>query len=350
MLKTKRAGWPRSWRENTWLSQLLQPLAWGYAGWVKQRQASAKPQPSARPIVVVGNIVVGGTGKTLMLCWLIEQCLRLGIKVGVVSRGYGGSFVDPQPVHLGSSAEQVGDEPLMLRQLGVPVVVAKRRILAVERLLHDHPELDFILSDDGLQHYELPRDLELCLFAGEPALGNARMLPAGPLREPLSRLDQVDWVICKSSIPKVLEPWQPMLMTLQAMPLKALPNSLANPDMPPQMTDLVVAYCGIGQPESFFSLLQAQGWQFEPMALPDHGFLDHQQRQSLLGRTVLMTTKDAIKLRHETLLFDAWEVPVRAAFSPADTARFMPTLLNLLSPSVAARVRSKDDQHDPRHA
>lgn len=347
MLKTNWVGWPQSWRRTTWISIVLQPFALIYAAIGYWRQQSIKPQRCACPVVVVGNIVVGGSGKTLMLSWLIEQCQRLDIKVGVISRGYGAQSMSVQPVNLDSDCLQVGDEPLLLRHMNVPVVVAKRRILAAARLLQDHPDLDLVLSDDGLQHYELKRDLELCLFAGEPGIGNARLLPAGPLREPLNRLNRVDWVICKSQIPDVLKPWSPLLMTLQAQSLRALPNSLANPQTPPSVAHRVVALCGIGQPDSFFNLLHNQGWRFDSIALPDHAVLDAERRQSLVGRIVLMTTKDAIKLRNETLAFEAWEVPVRAVFSNFDRDRILHSLVNLLSPQVADRLYFKDKQHEP---
>lgn len=318
------------WQKKTGLSNLLQPLSWIYASALKYHRRSWHRSVCPPPVVIVGNIVVGGSGKTLLLSGLIKLCQQHGLRVGVISRGYRGRAVGPVSVMPNSDPSVVGDEPLMIRQLGVPVVVAKRRLQALQTLLQDDPEIDLVLSDDGLQHYALPRDLELCLFDGQQVVGNGRMIPAGPMRESLDRLNQVDLVICKTNIPDLLQPWQPLLMSIKPLALKALPNSLADPTQPPTQQDPVIALCGIGQPESFFSLLRNAGWQFEPMALPDHAGIDDALKASLTGRTVLMTSKDAIKLRDETLQWHAWEVPVEAEFSVADQSRLLESLHHVL--------------------
>jgi tetraacyldisaccharide 4'-kinase len=306
------------------------PLSWGFGKLAQRRQTNTDAVRFNRPVVVIGNIVVGGTGKTLLLCWLIQQCQSLGIRVGVVSRGYRGRTPRPVSVELDSDPKWVGDEPLFIRQLNVPVVVARRRVVAVHQLLQSHPELDLVLSDDGLQHYEMSRDVEICCFDGHQSVGNGRLLPAGPMREPLARLNRVNWVVCKSEIPESLKPWRPILMSVKPSAFKPLPNSLADPDHPPSPADSVIALCGIGQPESFFQMLRQQGWNIEPMALPDHAALSESQKEQLAGRVVLMTTKDAIKLRQVSLLCQAWEVPVQAHFAADDQARILATLTQLL--------------------
>lgn len=323
---------------------MLQPMAWVYGQVVSQRTSFHAPSAFACPIIVIGNIVVGGTGKTLLLSWLIVQCQNLGLKVGVVSRGYGGRSAAPTSVHIDSDPQQVGDEPLMIRQLGVPVVVAKQRSAAVKKLLRAHPELDLVFSDDGLQHSALPRDLEICLFDGVQSIGNGKLLPAGPLREPLARLNQVDWVICKSAVPAELKPWQPITMHLKALPLKALANSLAVASAPPEQNERIIALCGIGQPDSFFALLRQLGWEFEPFALPDHAVLNTSILTQLTDRTVLMTSKDAIKLRHIQLPCRAWELPVSAHFASSDQDRILNSIQQLLPTSTAHPF--KDHDHD----
>lgn len=335
-MKIKTTGWPRFWQKATWQSQLLQPIAWAY-GWLAERRARSTDVPSGRcSVVVVGNIVVGGSGKTLFLSWLISQCQRLGIKVGVVSRGYGGRARAPCFVEPDSDPHWVGDEPLLLRQLDVPVVVAQQRSAALDALLSDHPHLDLVLSDDGLQHYAMPRDMEICMFDGQQSIGNGRLLPAGPLREPLARLNSVDWIICKSEIPTELLPWQPLLMKIKPMTLKALPNSLADPNQPPTNQQEVVAICGIGQPESFFKLLIQHGWTLIPIALADHAHMTQALHDSLRGHTVLMTSKDAIKCRNVQLPYVAWEVPVMADFSVPDQQRILQSMLALIATEKAS--------------
>jgi len=211
-------------------------------------------------------------------------------------------------------------------------------MLAVNQLIRDFPEVELVLSDDGLQHYAMPRDLEICLFDGAQSIGNGRMLPAGPLRESLSRLNHVDWIICKAHIPEALTRWQPILMALRPLPLKALPNSLANPEKPPLKHEPVVALCAIGQPDSFFTLLADEGWQFEPIALPDHAQINAEVHAKLAGRTVLMTTKDAIKLRGQKLGWQAWEVPVQAEISRTDRDRILESIKQLLPVQMHQQV------------
>lgn len=153
------------------------------------------------PLIVVGNITVGGTGKTPMILWLIEHCRRRGLRVGVVSRGYGAKPPQlPWRVEAGHSAEVAGDEPLLIVQrTGVPLMIDPDRSAAVKALLASEP-LDLILSDDGMQHYRLARDLELVLIDAARGLGNKRCLPAGPLREPIERLKSVDGVLFNGAL------------------------------------------------------------------------------------------------------------------------------------------------------
>lgn len=249
---------------------------------------------SSIPLVVVGNITVGGTGKTLFISWLWKWLAEQGIRAAIISRGYGGHhehdvmLVDKQCV-----PEVVGDEPCMLARQGIgPIVVSARRKLAID-YVETHLDVDMIVSDDGLQHYAMQRDLELVLLDGDRGLGNGRLLPAGPLREPATRLSEVDYLFSKGEDRH----------KLGARMIELNPGILQplNPDeggAPPKPGDKVHAVAGIGNPESFFSILEKMG--YEPVR---HPFRDHAQYQvddlqfpdSL---PLVMTEKDAVKCKH----------------------------------------------------
>ncbi|TGG95582.1 tetraacyldisaccharide 4'-kinase [Natronospirillum operosum] len=336
-------SWPAHWQQVTPLTRLARPLAalYGRLSALHQRQLLRRRQPLPVPVIVVGNIVVGGTGKTPMIGWLADWLRAQGHNPGIVSRGHGGRERGPSLVQQQDSAARVGDEPLLLaHQTGCPVAVGRRRPEAARHLLQKHPEVDVLISDDGLQHLALDRQCELCLFDAEAGYGNGELIPAGPLREPLSRLNSVDLVICKGSTraaaSSALAPWQPLTMALQLGALRALSPTASRPvPTPASQTEPVVALCGIGQPESFFRLLRAEGWALEPLALSDHGVLSQRQRAALQGRTVLMTSKDAIKLQADPLPCAAYEVPLQVQFSPLDRERLARTLQPVLNRPTA---------------
>lgn len=331
--------WPAFWHHKTLPSRLLQPLALAYSGvsrWHERRLYGQREQ-LAVPVIVVGNIVVGGTGKTPFIHWLITALQSWGHQPGIVSRGYGGAVVGPHLVNAQDTAESVGDEPLMLsRHTGVPVSVGRDRLAAAKNLLTAHPELTVIVSDDGLQHQRLPRSLEICLFDGSVGAGNGQLLPAGPLREPLSRLDSVDLVVAKGQAVE-LGHWsdQQVVMTLRLEPPTPINADYAStpPPEPNAHSGPVAALCGIGQPESFFQLLRQAGWTIEPFALADHGKLNAELRQKLAGRNVLMTSKDAVKLANEPLPFAAWEVALTVTLSAEDSNRLQ-HLVNTRVPTI----------------
>ena len=191
----------QAWYQGHPALYLLWPLEQLYRSVVKRKRqkflnGETQMYRAPVPVIVVGNITVGGTGKTPLILWLIGQCQAQGLRIGVVSRGYGArppSF--PWTVSATDSAEQAGDEPLLIVQRsGVPLVIAPERAQAVQQLLAEHA-VDLILSDDGLQHYGLARDIELVLIDAARGLGNQRCLPMGPLREPVERLQSVDAVL-----------------------------------------------------------------------------------------------------------------------------------------------------------
>lgn len=271
-------------------------------------------------VLIVGNISVGGNGKTPLVVWL-AKCLRLlGYKPGVLSRGYGGNnTVFPKSVQKNSTAEDVGDEPiLMFQHIGCPLVVDPNRARGAKYLLEQHG-CDLIICDDGLQHYALQRDIEIAVIDGERKLGNGYLLPMGPLREAKWRLSTVDLVVCNGGVPELNE----HLMELE-------PSELVNikdPNKKMALSDLktpVVAAAAIGNPERFFKLLRAN----ELILKNCLSFADHHQFKAsdLPQEIVLMTEKDAVKCR-EFAHQNWWYLPVRAKLSE----RFEKQLLEKLS-------------------
>ncbi len=266
------------------------------------------------PVVVVGNITVGGTGKTPMILSLIAHCQARGLKVGVVSRGYGATPPQlPWRVRAEQAASEAGDEPLLIVQrTGVPLMIDPDRSRAVRALLADEP-LDLILCDDGMQHYRLARDIELVLIDAARGLGNRRCLPAGPLREPVERLQSVDAVLLNGAASDSHEGFgftlQPSalvnLRTGQRVGLDHFPAGQA-----------LHAVAGIGNPQRFFNTLEALHWRPIPHAFADHAQFDAAQLTFSPALPLVMTEKDAVKCR----AFAAenwWYLAVDAAPSPA---------------------------------
>lgn len=292
----------RHWTRRTLTSTLLLPLAWLFSllvflrrlayrrGWLRAIHVGV-------PVIIIGNITAGGSGKTPLVIWLANALRARGLRPGVVSRGYGGSASGCVDVERHSDPREVGDEPLLIRyKTGVPVVVGRDRVAAARTLLARHPGIDVILSDDGLQHYRLQRDIELAVLDAGSGLGNARALPAGPLREPPGRLATVDAVIevvrgsVSPSFPAPDKTWRVSYFAGHAYPLLDPQRKTALRDLPPQQW---LAVSGIGQPQGFFDMLSAHGLRFTPRSFADH----HAYRTDELPRdkAVLMTEKDAVK-------------------------------------------------------
>jgi len=280
------------------------------------------------PVVVVGNIFVGGTGKTPLTIWLVEQLRNAGYVPGVVSRGYGTQGAEPRPVIPGSAPADVGDEPLLIaRNAGCPVMVGRDRVAAAKALLKRHPEINLIVSDDGLQHYALARDVEIVL-CDERGNGNGWTLPAGPLREPGTRPRDFT-VLNGERVPPGI-PSDALRMQLrgtharrlsdrtQTLPLEALQS--ANP--PPK----VVAAAGIGNPARFFAMLRAAGLVIEEMPLPDHFDFSGNPFAQVSADIILVTEKDAVKCAQlDTIKNDPrlWVVPVTARIDDALAQRIV---------------------------
>lgn len=305
----------RQWLTAAWhrghpLLWLLWPLTLLYAFVTGLRRFAyrARLLPVRRfrvPVIIVGNVTVGGTGKTPLTLALIERLRAEGFRPGVVSRGYGGKAAYPLLLDQAVTAAQAGDEPVAIfRRAHVPVVVDPKRTRAVATLLRE-AKCDVVLCDDGLQHYALARDIEIVVVDALRGLGNRQLLPAGPLREPASRLARVDYVVVNGSA----QSWPgAFAMQLQPQPWRALREGGASP--PPNGARLH-AVAGIGNPERFFTQLRQQGFDVVPHAFPDHHAYVASDLDFGDGVPVVMTEKDAVKCAH----FAAenwWYVPVAA--------------------------------------
>ncbi len=245
------------------------------------------------PVIVVGNINVGGSGKTPLTLTLIDWLRQAGYTPGVISRGYGGRARVPMLVRADSDPDLVGDEPVLIaRRAGCPLWIGRSRGEAGRRLLDFHPEVDVILADDGLQHYALARDMEIAVVDGGRGFGNGRLLPAGPLREPVSRLAGVDAVVVNGPDIdlRLAAPRFAMKLTVRHFVNLAQPDLRVSPKR--FRGETVHAVAGIGHPERFFDSLAAMGLTLTRCPFPDHHAY---APDDLPAGTVLMTEKDAVK-------------------------------------------------------
>lgn len=291
---------------------LLRPLSRLFRWIAERRRQRTEAIELAVPVVVVGNITVGGAGKTPLVIWLVEKLQARGLSVAVISRGYGGKAKTwPQTVTAASSPQWVGDEPVLIaRRCGCPMVVGPDRVAAAEQLLtSSKPQL--ILSDDGLQHYRLGRALEIAVVDGQRGLGNRACLPAGPLREPASRLQEVDYVISNGPCADhSLQPDAVMQLASAAAVnlLTAEQRPLADFALQTSTGTALNAMAGIGNPERFFISLRNAGLSIKPLAFPDHHAYSE---EDIPSGTVLMTEKDAVKCESMAHA-DCWYLPVSA--------------------------------------
>lgn len=248
------------------------------------------------PVIVVGNISVGGTGKTPLVLWLADFLRQQGYHPGIVSRGYGGGTEGVAAVDARSDPAVVGDEPLLLaRKSGCPVWVGRDRVAAGNALLRAHPECDVVVSDDGLQHYRLGRDMEIVVVDGERRFGNGLLLPAGPLREGISRLGSVDAVVVNGSLNENVAQRHFFEMSLEGEVF----FNLRQPELRAGAADFdgkkLHAVAGIGNPQRFFAHLRRLGLAFEEHAFPDHYAYQPQDMDYDEADALLMTEKDAVK-------------------------------------------------------
>lgn len=308
------------------ISLILTPLGWLYCliAMLRRYAYSSGLLHSSKlpvPVIVVGNISVGGTGKTPLVIWLVKFLREQGYQPGVISRGYGGQAEKwPQNVTTESDPFEVGDEPVMIaRQINLPVVVAPDRVAAGQTLLRE-ADCDIIVCDDGLQHYSLQRDFEICVIDGSRRHGNGRCLPAGPLREPVSRLKSVDIIVCNGC-----EKPGEFPMTIKAGKLHSVCGVLQAESINQFKGRQVHAIAGTGNPQRFFDLLTDQGLIIDVRTYPDHHTLSKTDISFADDLPVIMTEKDAVKCTH---FADErhWYLPVEAEM----TDSFKQRLMNML--------------------
>lgn len=296
----------RAWAERGMLSHALLPVAWLYGALTALHRACyrlglAKSHRMAVPVVVVGNVIAGGAGKTPTVLGIVQHLQAQGARPGIVSRGFGGQHQAPLEVSAASDARLVGDEPLLLQHAsGVPVVVGRDRVAACHWLLERHPDLTHIVCDDGMQHYRLHRDVEVCVFDSR-GLGNQRLLPAGMLRQ--------HWPVADVAAAGQ-SPQQRLVLRTGACTLpgfsatRALAAIAINGHGETQLLSTLaargqplLAMAGIAQPDNFFTMLRAAGVPLEhTAALADHYDFDSYSRTEHERYTLICTEKDATKL------------------------------------------------------
>lgn len=280
------------------------------------------------PVIVVGNLSVGGTGKTPLVCWLVAHLAERGYRPGVVTRGYGGSSRDVRRILPSDDPRVVGDESILLaRRTGAPVAAGRDRPAAAQLLVS--AGCDVIVSDDGLQHYALGRDCEVVVIDGDRRFGNGWLLPAGPLREAPGRLKSADAVVVNGGRALLSGAFS---MRLEAKNAVALRGAAVRPLSELAGTS-VHAIAGIGNPERFFNMLRSRGIEVDGRPLGDHAHLMPEDIGFGDGKSVLMTEKDAVKCaafageQH-------WYVPVSACFEGAES--------NSLLDVIIDRIKQRD--------
>lgn len=307
------------YRDAAWL-KLLRPLEWLYRNAVARRhRAYASGRKSVQrlpvPVIVVGNITLGGTGKSPLVAWLGRWLAGQGWRPGIVSRGYGGKAPHyPFQIGIDASVIEAGDEPLMLaQQTGLPVMVDPERPRGARSLID--AGCDIVIADDGLQHLALGRDIELVVVDGKRGFGNGRCLPAGPLREPLSRLDEVDATVVNGESEKTFHCSNDIMsyqMQLRPAQWRHLVDGVCYPVDRQPFYSPVHALAGIGHPSRFFATLENLGIEVREHPLADHHRFSAEDLRFDDDLPVVMTAKDAVKCRpfaHEhcwVLDVEAW--------------------------------------------
>ena len=318
---------PRAW------GRALAPLSLPYAAAARLRHALFRRgmRPSHRigaPVVVVGNIAVGGTGKTPLVLWLVQRLRAHGYRPGVICAGYRGKAPDwPRRVRGDSDPAEVGDEAVLVaKRCGCPGVAGPDRVAAARALLRQETGCDVVLSDDGLQHYRLARDVEIAVLDGQRRHGTGWCLPAGPLREPISRLDTVDFVVVKGAA-RTGE----YRMNLKGRILRQVADDSVAAGPAELASRPVHAVAGIGNPAPFFGRLRDLGLRIIPRTFPDHHPFSARDVEFGDERPVVMTEKDAVKCRGFATRRH-WYLPVEAEVDPS----LEPALLARLSGTTPA--------------
>jgi tetraacyldisaccharide 4'-kinase len=323
---------PAHWRRRGPLALALLPLAvvFGCAAAIHRwlfRIGVLRVESLPVPVVVVGNITAGGTGKTPLVLWLVAELRRRGMHPGIVTRGYGGTGPEPAPVTATSDAALAGDEPVLLaRRAACPVWRGRDRAAAGRALLAAHPECDVIVSDDGLQHHRLARAVEIAVVDATRGFGNGFLLPAGPLREPTSRLARCDIVVVKEPRAGAVD------VPVDAIAMRFAPGRWRRVDDPTVTLDVaafagrrVHAVAGIGVPEQFFAAIAALGADVVPHAFPDHHAYVARDLAFPGDAPIAMTEKDAVKCAAFATA-RMWVLPVDAILDASIADRILQTL------------------------
>lgn len=324
----------QAWLKRGLVACVLWPISACFGCLVRSRQwlyrlGVFKSHHLPVPVLVVGNVLVGGVGKTPVVMALVEHLRQRGLHVGVLSRGYGRTTRDQREVHTSSRAQDVGDEPLLIaRRCGVPVWVAADRAAAGEALLQKYPNTQVLVCDDGLQHLALARDIEVCVF-DERDVGNGWLLPAGPLREPWPRAAALD--VNRFELTSAATPSSPRYQVRKQLAHLAVRADGTQRSLQDWRMTPVQAIAGIAKPQVFFDMLAAQGLSLtNTQALADHADMRDVVINARLG-DVLCTEKDAVKLwpLHPTV----WAVPLLTTLPPE------------LLQAIDARLDSKLSSH-----
>ncbi|MGH8806651.1 MAG: tetraacyldisaccharide 4'-kinase [Noviherbaspirillum sp.] len=329
----------RAWMQRGLLAWTLRPVSFLFAlvaaaRRMLYRSGALRAVRLPVPVVVVGNIFVGGTGKTPLAIWLVEELRRAGFVPGVISRGYGARNEAPVAVSAESTPASAGDEPVLIaHRAHCPVMIGRDRVAAAQALLAAHPEVNLIVSDDGLQHYALRRDVEIVL-CDERGNGNGWLLPAGPLREPGSRPRDFTVVNAKH-VPADMPPpaFRMQLLGDVAERLSDRSQTIAlSAIRAPRIgarrigARRIVAAAGIGNPARFFAMLRNAGLHIEEMPLPDHYDFADNPFAHIQADLILITEKDAVKCTQlDTIKNDPrlWVVPVTARIDRALAERIV---------------------------
>jgi len=316
----------RAWQRRGLLAYLMLPLhlvhrVWRGGRFLAYRLGYRRPVQLPVPVVVVGNLTVGGTGKTPLVIELVRAMRGRGWTPGVVASGFGGTAEGPVLVEPDTDPALCGDEPLLMRHVaGCPVAVGRDRIAAAQLLLASHADCDLIIADDGLQHRRLARDMEI-VVVNASGVGNGLLLPAGPLRDPPERLQKVDAVVLHGIVPpvRIHSPFFRMQTSLQdAVSMTAPPRHMQLEALAREQREhklRLLALCAIGNPERFFSMLREHGLVCDTIALPDHHTIDASIVPPGRYDFILMTQKDAVKCHRDAQLCRdgrIWIVPLHS--------------------------------------
>ena len=312
------------WYERITPPAWLLPLSLLFELVSRLRKRWTRPVRLPVRIVVIGNLAVGGSGKTPLVAWLARELQSRSLRVGIVLRGYGGQQAGPIRITPDMTAEEVGDEARWLAEAtGVPVVAGPDRVEAVRTLLAGNA-LDIVLSDDGLQHYRLGRDAEIIAIDARRGLGNGALLPAGPLREPATRLARASAIVLKGEGHVPVPGNAPCVRMHCSLDYAERLSDGAKRPLSAFRGQPLRALAAIANPESFFTALEEAGLDIERIPLADHAPVAQTVADTGSDRPLLVTTKDAVKLGAPPP--HVWQVPLAVAFS-ADDAR---TLLSLV--------------------